>query len=291
MKKNRFFKLSGVAGVLSLIVLLLVQCNSAGNSNSQSKNVTGDFEADIDIELTAAEDNIQLLPGAKTGVYTYQAKLLKGDDSVLEELDDTYLGPIIHVKQGQKIRVRFKNQLPRESIIHWHGLHIPPEMDGHPQYVIDNGEQYIYEFQVNNRPGTYWFHPHPHQITGPQVYYGLAGMFLVEEDNPELPTGEFDRPLILQDRTFDSDNRLVYLGNSRMARMQGFLGNRMFVNGKPERQMEVKKTAYRFRVLNGSNSRIYKLAWSDASDIIAIGTGGGLLEEPAQKPYIMLAPG
>ena len=289
MKKN--IKLFGAAGVLSFIVMLLAQCDSGAKNNSQNKEVSDDFKADIDIELTAAEDNVQLLPGAKTGVYTYHAKLLKGDDNVLEELADTYLGPIIHVKQGQKIRVRFKNQLPRESVIHWHGLHIPPEMDGHPMYAIENGEQYIYEFKVNNRPGTYWFHPHPDKITGPQVYYGLAGMFLVEEENPELPSGEFDKPLILQDRTFDSDNRLVYLEDSRMARMQGFLGERMFVNGKAEQQGEVKKTAYRFRVLNGSNSRIYKLAWSDGSDIVAIGTGGGLLEEPAQKPYIMLAPG
>ena len=62
------------------------------------------------------------------------------------------------------------NKLPRESVIHWHGLHIPPEMDGHPIYAVDNGEQYLYEFEVNNRPGTYWFHPHPDKITGPQVY-------------------------------------------------------------------------------------------------------------------------
>ncbi|MCF8219214.1 MAG: multicopper oxidase family protein [Bacteroidales bacterium] len=294
MKKERPIKDLSISPIILLIfAFLFVQCNTDGQQNSSdiNKNISDDFEADIDIELTAAEDNVQLLPGAKTEVYTYQAKLIKGDNSDLEKLNDTYLGPIIHVKQGQKIRVRFKNQLPRESIIHWHGMHIPAEMDGHPKYAIDQGEEYIYEFQVNNRPGTYWFHPHPHQITGPQVYYGLAGMFLVEEDNAKLPSGEFDRPLILQDRTFNANNQLVYLEDNRMARMEGFLGNRMFVNGKVERQMEVKKTAYRFRVLNGSNSRIYKLAWSDGSDITAIGTGGGLLEEPAERPYIMLAPG
>jgi blue copper oxidase len=49
-------------------------------------------------------------------------------------------------------------------------------------YVVGNGEQYVYEFEVNNRPGTYWFHPHPDKITGPQVYRGLAGMFIVEEN-------------------------------------------------------------------------------------------------------------
>ncbi|MFP4622073.1 MAG: multicopper oxidase family protein, partial [Bacteroidales bacterium] len=260
-------------------------------SNEENRKSSSEFEPDVDIELTATPRQIQLLPGEKTKVYSYESKLIKGEDDNLEQLSNTYLGPIIKVEPGQKIRVRFKNQLPDESIIHWHGLHISPEMDGHPMYAINKGEEYVYEFTVNNRPGTYWFHPHPDQITGPQVYYGLAGMFIVEGEKTDIPSGEFDMPLVLQDRILDSDNQLVYLDNSRMARMRGFLGDEMFVNGKADREMEVKKGAYRFRVLNGSNSRIYKLAWNDGSDIIAIGTDGGLLEEPVARPYIMLAPG
>ena len=278
--------------IIAFVGLLLLQCSSKGQQeNSQKDNNRKAFQADIEIALTATTKKIQLLQGEETKVFTYESELIKGKEENLDKLKDTYLGPIIHVKQGQKIRVRFKNQLPRESIIHWHGLHIPPEMDGHPVYAINKGEEYIYEFQVNNRPGTYWFHPHPHQITGPQVYYGLAGMFIVEGDEPELPSGEFDMPMILQDRTFDANNQLVYLEGNRMERMKGFLGNRILVNGLIDRQMEVKKTAYRFRVLNGSNSRIYKLAWSDGSNVIAVGTGGGLLEQPVKKDYIMLAPG
>ncbi|MFO8235694.1 MAG: multicopper oxidase family protein [Bacteroidales bacterium] len=277
---------------LFTISLFFLQCNSQGHPDkSQTNSINAEFKADIDIELTATTQNMQLLQGQKTEVFTYESRLIKGEDDNLDELDDTYLGPIIYVKPGQKIRVRFKNQLPRESIIHWHGLHISPEMDGHPIYAVDEGGEYIYEFQVNNRPGTYWFHPHPHQITGPQVYYGLAGMFIVEGDEPELPSGKFDIPLILQDRTFDTDNQLVYLENSRMNRMEGFLGNRMLVNGKVNRQLDVKRRPYRFRVLNGSNSRIYKLAWSDGNELVAIGTDGGLLEQPVEKDYIMLAPG
>lgn len=73
--------------------------------------------------------------------------------------------------------------------------------------------------------------------------------------------------------------------------LTGFLGNQIMVNGSPERTMEVSESTYRFRVLNGSNARIYKLAWDDGSDLTVIGTDGGLLEKPIKKPYLMLAPG
>ncbi len=275
-------------------LVILSGCNS-GKTKAGSESTTGllnsGFEPDIDIELVAAEGQAQILPGEKTSVYTYKARLLKGDSAVLTSLKDTYLGPLIRVKRGQKIRVRFKNQLPNESVIHWHGLHIPPEMDGHPMHAVSNGEQYIYEFEVNNRPGTYWFHPHPDKITGPQVYRGLAGMLIVENESDALPSGEYDKPIIIQDRTFETDNQLVYLENNRMARMRGFMGEKILINGRLPEQQTLNKASYRFRVLNGSNARIYKLAWSDGSDIIAIATDGGLLEQPVKKPYLMLAPG
>ncbi|MGD9194185.1 MAG: multicopper oxidase domain-containing protein, partial [Desulfobacterales bacterium] len=57
------------------------------------------------------------------------------------------LGPIIRVRKNQKIRIHFKNNLPDRSIIHWHGLHVPAEMDGHPRYVIPTGATYTYEFE------------------------------------------------------------------------------------------------------------------------------------------------
>ncbi len=280
--------------VVLLISFLFAQCTSKGqqnNSEDENEKNSSEFKADIVLKLTATSKEVQLLPGPKSNVYTYEPELLKGDKNVLKRMNGTYLGPIIRVKPGQNIRVRFKNELPRESVIHWHGLHIPPEMDGHPMYAVGNNDVYIYEFTVNNRPGTYWFHPHPDKITGYQVYHGLAGLFIVEGKNKELPSGSYDIPIIIQDRTFDSNNQLVYLGGSRMARMRGFLGENIFINGSRNHQMQVKQGAYRFRVLNGSNSRIYKLAWSDGSDITAIATGGGLLEQPVNKPYIMLAPG
>lgn len=293
MKRRCFLEYSakGLVGIALIPSLAFCQNNGQQKIIRGNYTINENFEADTDIELTAVPSELQLFPGSKTNIYSYQSKLITGQQASLQKLPTSYLGPVIRVKPGQNIRIRFKNQLPRESVIHWHGLHLPPQMDGHPMYAIEKGEQYIYEFEVNNRPGTYWFHPHPDKITGPQVYQGLAGMFIVEGNNADLPSGEYDIPLIIQDRTFDDNNQLVYLQNNRMAQMEGFLGNQIMINGSPERTIEVSKSTYRFRVLNGSNARIYKLAWDDGSDVIVIGTDGGLLEKPVKKPYLMLAPG
>jgi FtsP/CotA-like multicopper oxidase with cupredoxin domain len=122
----------------------------------------------------------------------------------------------------------------------------------------------------------------------------MAGFFLVSDDEEakiDLPRGAYDIPLVIQDRTFDADNQLVYLGNGRMRRMQGFLGDQILVNGQPEFSLSVATRAYRLRLLNGSNSRIYKLAWDDGRPLTVIGTDGGLLERPIQRPYVVLGPG
>jgi FtsP/CotA-like multicopper oxidase with cupredoxin domain len=268
--------------------------NPAAKASDQNKLVETGFLPDLDIELKATAGEVSILPGKPTGVWRYKAKILKGDSNRLIELPDSYLGPIIKANKGDKIRVRFINQIPEDSIIHWHGLHIPATMDGHPRYVIPQGRSYIYEFEVKNRAGTYWYHPHPHGRTGPQVYGGLAGLFLVSDDEEKaagLPSGEYDIPLVIQDRTFDINNKLVYLSGHMMDRMNGFLGNRIMVNGNPDFILPAATRAYRFRILNGSNSRIYKLGWQDGSPLTIIGTDGGLLEKPVRRRYAMLAPG
>tara|TARA_R110002049_G_scaffold28324_3_gene97439 strand:- start:1848 stop:3074 length:1227 start_codon:yes stop_codon:yes gene_type:complete len=171
-------------------------------------------------------------------------------------------------------------------------MHVPEKDDGHPKDVIGNGETYIYEFEIMNRAGTYWFHPHPHGRTGPQVYNGLAGLFIVTDDEEQqlkLPSGEYDVPIVIQDRLFDGNNQLVYLSRGRMDRMNGFLGNRILINGNLNRELSLKSgCVYRLRFLNGSNSRFYKLAWEDGTPLIVIGKDGSLLDRPISMPYIML---
>ena len=292
MHKSKLIYLTRALMVM-IIMPSFAFCSNPSQSRQSNRNETINelFEADVDISITAKPSEVQLFEGAKTSVYTYQAELIKGSESSLQEIPNSYLGPIIRVKPQQKIRVRFHNELPDESIIHWHGLHVPHEMDGHPMSVVKNGEQYIYEFVIDNRPATYWFHPHPHGQTGPQVYNGLAGLFIVEDDRDDLPTEEYEVPIVIQDRRFDASNQLVYLENNMMDRMIGFLGDKIIINGASSTSMEVKKGTYRFRVLNGSNSRIYKIAWSDGANLTVIGNDGGLLSKPTDKPYIVLSPG
>ncbi len=134
----------------------------------------------------------------------------------------------------------------------------------------------------------YWYHPHPHGRTGPQAYRGLAGLIFISDGSEGelgLPTGAYDVPLVLQDRSFDGQNQLSYYTH-----MAGFLGDQILVNGQANFNPVVERTIYRFRVLNGSNSRIYKLAWPDATPLTVIGTDGGLLDEPVQRNYVTLAP-
>ena len=246
------------------------------------------------VDLTAGRVTLPIFSGTETPVWRYQPSIREGSAESIQELSGSYLGPIFRVKTGQRIQVRLKNDLPDPTIIHWHGLLIPEEMDGHPRYAIAPGATYDYDFQVINRAGMYWFHPHPHQLTAPQVYYGLAGLFIVSDDEEAalgLPAGEYDLPLVIQDRTFDSQNQMVYLANGMMDSMIGFLGDTILVNGAPNVSMDVKASAYRLRLLNGSNSRIYKLAWQDGTPLTVIATDGGLLEAPVTRDYITLAPG
>jgi len=249
---------------------------------------------DVELALRATSGEVALLPGTPTRVQRFQGEVLSGDASTLQPLSDSYLGPIIRVQRGQRVRVHFTNDIDAETIVHWHGLHVPADMDGHPRFVIASGETFTYEFTVQNRAGTYWFHPHPHGQTGPQVYAGLAGLFLVsdvEEAALTLPAGEADIPLIIQDRTFDSDNKLVYLPSGMMDQMMGMLGERILVNGQPDYVLPVATRAYRLRLLNGSNSRIYRLAWEDNTPLTVIAGDGGLLAQPVQRDFVMLAPG
>lgn len=253
------------------------------------------FTPDVELTLTATKRTAPILPGAPTTVWTYQGTVVKGDPSVLQTIPNSYLGPIIRVHQGQKVRIVFKNELPEASIIHWHGLIVPPAMDGHPKDAVGPGKTYVYEFEVKNRAGTYWYHPHPDGRTGAQVNAGLAGLLLISDDKEtalHLPDGDADLPLVLQDRRFDTAHQLTYVSSgSSMERMMGFLGDTMVVNGQAQAQLSLATRVYRLRLLNGSNARIYKLAWSNGMPLTVIGTDGGLLAQPVQRPYVMLAPG
>jgi FtsP/CotA-like multicopper oxidase with cupredoxin domain len=335
LTRRHFIRGTGLAGGLAIrsaIHSLLSSC-AAQSSTTKSAPKTivtpasdPKFAPDLEINLKAAPKTVSILPGKLTQVWSYAAELVKGDPASLQTMPDNYLGPIIRVRQGQRVRVNFQNNLPpgQASIVHWHGLILPEAMDGHPRFAVPPGQTYVYEFEVINRAGMNWFHPHPDMLTGQQAYAGLAGLFIVtdpEEVALNLPSGAYEIPIVLQDRTLDANNQLQYLdgpigtprknsmgaapqtnsGSSRngmggmmmgeMSRMMGFLGEQIFVNGKPNFALVAATNIYRLRILNGSNSRIYKLAWSNGNPLTIIGTDGGLLAQPVERKYVMLAPG
>lgn len=286
--RRQFLQYSAFGAAAAMIPELLL-----ANPKSASSVPTPGFKPDVEIEFSAREVLVPILNnGPKTKVQKYFAKLLKGSENTVQSFEENYLGPTLSFVKGQKVRIYFYNNLYEPSIIHWHGMHVPQKSDGHPMYSIESGERFVYEFEILNNAGSSFYHSHAHNLTGPQVYFGLAGLLKVTDENEKalgLPAGEYDRPLVIQDKQFNSKGQLQYVRGLR-GRMIGFLGDTILVNGKPNAEIPVKSRAYRFRVLNGSNSRIYKLGWDDGTPLTAIGSATNLLEKPETRPYIMLGP-
>ena len=250
------------------------------------------FEPDVELSLTAEVSDAAILPGRRTSIWRFTGEVLKGPPACVDRSAAPHLGPTLRFRKGQKVRIRFANRLPDPTIVHWHGLDVPEHADGHPRLAVGSGGEYVYEFEVANRAGMYWYHPHTHMQTGPQVYRGLAGVMIVsdaEEDALGLPSGDEELLCVLQDRRFDTGNQLLYSA-AMMDGVTGFLGDRVLVNGQPRPTWSLAARAYRVRVLNGSNARIYKLAWSDGTPMTVLGTDGGLLERPVTQRYVTLAP-
>lgn len=212
----------------------------------------------------------------------------------------SYQNPILRIKRGGQFKASLQNSLSEPTIIHWHGLHVPGSMDGHPRSTIAAGGRYDYAFTVNNRSGTYWYHTHAHELTAEQAYAGLASFFIVEDDDElalrsalRLELGVNDLPLVIQDKQFDAAGALVYQDNP-MQQMMGQLGDSILVNLTPQSQLKIENRLYRFRMLNGSNSRIYKIAFMQRGKTLPyaiIGTDAGLLERPYAAQQVFLAPG
>ena len=293
--RRHFLKQSsmGLLAFASLPQWLTAAETMHGMPLMQPRKASAHFKPDVELELSCQNAEAQILVGRKTRVQQYTAKLLHGPEQSVTEIPGSYLGPIIRLEKGQKVRIHLHNQLGEDTITHWHGLHVPAEVDGHPMYAIGSGQTFVYEFEVVNRACMAIYHPHPHEATATQVYHGLAGGIIINDEEEKalgLPSGEYEIPIVIQDRLFDELNQLIYSPNMH-SRMFGFYGNRILVNGHPELKLDVATRAYRLRFLNGSTARVYKLAWDDGTPITVLGVDGGLLEQPEHKPYVMLAPG
>lgn len=201
-------------------------------------------------------------------------------------------GPTLLANRGDAATITLHNGLAEETITHWHGMIVNHVNDGHPVFAIPPGGSYGYSFTIDQRACLNWYHPHPHMLTGEQVNMGLAGAFIVRDtiDNGSgglgLPFGAYEVPLIIRDALIDKYGNLYYqAGNS------GFSGNTWLVNGTLSPYLNVNRAIYRFRVLNGANARLFRLALSNGASFTIIGNDGGLLATAASAGQIEFGPG
>lgn len=231
-------------------------------------------------ELTARHGRTELMPGAWSDTAGFNG---------------TYLGPTIRAHTGERVRVDVKNELGETTTVHWHGMHLPAAMDGGPHQPIPSGDTWSPHWTVRNSAATLWYHPHTLGKTSQQVYAGLAGLFLVDDENSDrlgLPNtyGVDDIPLIVQDRRFDEGGRLIYV-RDRAQHNFGAMGDDILVNGTRGPYLDVGRRLIRLRILNASNARRYNFGFSDDRPFWQIATDGGLLEAPVERTRALLAPG
>jgi len=206
-----------------------------------------------------------------------------------------YTNPTLLLQPGDELRVNLVNALSQPTIVHWHGLAVDGNNDGNGSFLVGPGERYSYDFEVRNRSGMYWYHPHPHGLTAEQTYRGLYGVILIEDGDDralrgalDLVPGSTDISLVLQDRRPGSAYAPTQDDLSH-----GFLGDHLHVNGSEGPYLDVGSRLYRFRVLNAANARTLLLAFRTATGsaipFTLIGNDGGLLTTPVRCERTFLA--
>ncbi len=257
-------------------------------------------------EVTVRPASASILPGLKTGIWGY---------------DGTFPGPTIEARRGRRVSLRLRNGLPVPIVNHLHGGRTPSESDGYPtDLVLPPGfgpvdmhdlrariaqEEREYVYTNDQRAATLWYHDHRMDFTAPQVWRGLAGFYILRDDEESqlpLPRRDKEIALLICDRSFDADGSLIYPSLDPTLRekagvpmdyMGGVLGDVILVNGAPWPRLEVANTRYRFRILNASNARRYELALDPArggGSFTQIGSDGGLLGAPISHSSIRIAP-
>ncbi|SFV68301.1 Multicopper oxidase [hydrothermal vent metagenome] len=204
---------------------------------------------------------------------------------------------VIRTNRGNVMTLNFNNKLDSDSTIHWHGFKIPAIMDGGPDFPIKANSSKVYSFTMNQPASPLWFHPHPDMQTGKQVYMGLAGVYLLEDEiskkleaDKMLPSGDKDIVLLVQDRRFDKEENGVrkLLYKNKAMDSDGMKGSTILVNGSVMPKINVETTQYRFRLYNVSNAKTYDFAFNDGRKFKIVGTDGGLLNKPVDVDHIML---
>ncbi len=236
-----------------------------------------------------------------TGVEKYALKVQSGESRFLSGLttptigvNGNYLGPTVRFAQGSNVAVNIDNSLDEVTTLHWHGLHVPANVDGGPAQEIASGTQRQVAFNIMQKAGTFWYHSHRLNKTGEQVYHGMAGMVIIDDQESsalELPAtyGVDDIPLIVQDRRFNSDGTFRYISMHRDV-MTGVFGDTVLVNGTVSPIFSPTTTLVRFRLLNAANARTFNFAFDDQRSFHVIASDGGLLGQGVKLRNLELAP-
>jgi len=278
----------GMASIAALCLLPAAAKTAAVRSAAQA--AADPYQADLQIpptlvpvsstatedrfELTIREGRAEIIPGERTPIYGY---------------DGIYPGPTIRARKGKTTVVRVTNGLSFNQNIHLHGGLVPAASDGHPSQLIAPGGSFTYTYPNVQDAATLWYHDHAHGLTARTMFYGLAGYYIVEyylEASLDLPAGDFDVPLVIQDRAFNADGSLRYTENVD----EGFMGDTIVVNGTVSPRFAVRPALYRLRFLNASNARAYELRLSNGAPMVQIGGDGGLLAAPVSRQAIPLGP-
>ena len=268
--------------------------------------------ADLTIPMREAE--VAILPGRKTQMWTYGA---------------SFPGPTIRRPAGATTRVRFEHRLPQQAgelTVHLHGGHNRCTEDGQPGGLTDAQPQSLYcdissglpaaqsgndllitpggdrtytyeqiEEGAPERSAFQWYHDHRLDRTARNVWRGLAGMWIVDDDfdaSLPLPRGERDIALMLADRSFDAYNQLADpFAAERRPPNDGVTGRHVLVNGAALPHHRVRPQRYRLRVLNASHFRAYELRLSGGLPMIQIATDAGLMPRPVRRSRVLLGPG
>lgn len=283
---------TGLGLIAAATAVTLAACSIGGPGR-----VTTVGEVDFDTPLPVPPLAESTVDADGTRVFRLEAQagtteFAPGAASETWGFNGAYLGPTLVAERGERVRVDVANALAERTTVHWHGMHLPAEMDGGPHQMVDPGGTWSPEWTVDQQAATLWYHPHPHGETEEHVARGLAGMFLVRDDvESALPLpreyGVDDLPVIVQDVALAEDGRLE-------GSPQGFagrLGDELLVNGARGAYAEVGDELVRLRLLNASTARSYAFAWDDGEPVDVIATDGGLLEASVALDRVMLSPG
>ncbi|MEB3179042.1 MAG: multicopper oxidase family protein [Nostocaceae cyanobacterium] len=202
--------------------------------------------------------------------------------------------PRLEAKPGDTVRIHFTNNLSQPTNLHYHGLHIPPTGNADNVFLsIEPKESFNYEFTIpaNHPAGTFWYHPHHHGFVAEQLFGGLAGLFIVRGELDEIPEikAAQEEFLVLQDFAVDGEGRLM--SSAHMSIMTGREGDVITINGQPNPTLSLPALGLvRWRILNASCSRFYRLSLEN-HPFYLIATDGGALTQPVKISELLLTPG